>query len=734
MAVDVDLPYLTMRRRQAMLAFEDGKLPVADAELSELVTILGDPAGRPARSELASCLNDRATVRRYANRYADALADLNLAVTAADGLAPLPRRAILTSVLCSRAGLLARPDSGIQDLDQAAADLAGLKELGLAGWLAGEIECQIAFQVEDWQAVVDASATTIDRFDREGFPVAVAFSRLRLGEALTRLGDDATAAVEVAAARGFLERHGPPDRLASALLLDARLSARRGEHERAWELVERALSELENLIRHFRSLEDQQRFVRDKLTSYGHAFDIALAAGGPAAVWRAWSVAERAKSFYLSQLMANADVGLFDGLDAGPAQRLPALDDEMDAVEIALANCGPERREQLAEVQAGLRAEHRQLIGDAMRANPRWASLRTPAPIDVEAAVSALPAGWNVLAHFWRDTPDGHLLHVFLAGGDGTCAHEVVAWTHEQLEQLEAHVSRLALEADTNIFLKAFPAGVADMVVPPAVAAALPHGEPLLVSSHGVLAATALQALPVGPGGERLIERCPVVLIPSLALLNRPPRPPAPDAVLLLGCGQDGFGHPPLPDAPVEVRSLEELWAAGGRPVRARFMGPGDTLTAVGEPPEVWAGYGLVHVACHGEFDVADPLNAALLLGADRLRADTFFTVKVGADLVVLSACDLGRRHRERAGADRGFDEWVGFYIPLLYAGARMLLASRWKANSQQAARFMTALHQAMASGQPPVQAVQTASLALAGAPEPFWANWALVGVPPGTT
>lgn len=732
MAVELDLPYVTMRRRDAMLAFDDGSLPAADAELSALIAELGDAASRPARSELAHCLNDRATVRRYANRFAEALADLGVAVATAEGLAPLPRRAVLTNVLCSRAGLLARPGTGVQDLDQAAADVASLKDLGLAGWLVGEIECQIAFQAKDWRAVVASSATTIGRFDQEGFPVAVAFARLRLAKALTELGDDAQAAVEVASAREFLERRGPPDRLASALLLDARLSSRRGEHGRAWDLADRGLSELEDLIRHFRSLDDQQRFVRDKLEQYASAFDVPLAAGGPDAMWRAWAVAERAKSFYLSQLMANADVGLFDGLGGELAATLSALDAEMDAVEVLLANAEPGGHEHLVEARAKLRAEHGRLVADAMRANPRWASLRKPAAIDVAAAIGSLPAGWNVLGHFWRDTDDGHLLHVFYAGADGAGAHEVVPWTHAQLLGLEGHVERLAAEADTNIFLEAFPPGAAGMILPPAIAALLPRSQPLLISSHGVLAATALQALRLD-GGERLIERCPVVLIPSLTLLTGSRRAASPDPVLLLGCEQDGFGHPPLPDAPAEIRALDALWEAGGRATDGCVVGPAETLAGVGHPPETWAGHGLVHVACHGRFDAADPLNATLFLGADLLRATAFFTAKVDASVVVLSACDVGQRHRERAGAERGFDEWVGFYIPLLYAGAQMMLASRWKANSQQAARFMTTLHQTMASGQPPVQAVQTASLALADAPEPFWANWALVGVPPAT-
>jgi CHAT domain-containing protein len=136
-------------------------------------------------------------------------------------------------------------------------------------------------------------------------------------------------------------------------------------------------------------------------------------------------------------------------------------------------------------------------------------------------------------------------------------------------------------------------------------------------------------------------------------------------------------------------------------------------------------------VACHGTFDAESPLNAALLLGQEKLRASEFFATRLEADLVVLSACDVGRRAQRWHEVDAAFDEWLGLYLPLFYAGAQALVVSRWKANSGKARQFMRALHAELARGGAAPMAFRAACLALAKSKDVFWANWSLAGIPP---
>jgi hypothetical protein len=68
---------LDLARRHAMLRFEEGEIPEAEAELSQLIASL-QPASTPAFGQLLYYYlhQDRATVRRRANQWDAALTDL----------------------------------------------------------------------------------------------------------------------------------------------------------------------------------------------------------------------------------------------------------------------------------------------------------------------------------------------------------------------------------------------------------------------------------------------------------------------------------------------------------------------------------------------------------------------------------------------------------------------------------------------------------------------------------
>ena len=76
-------------------------------------------------------------------------------------------------------------------------------------------------------------------------------------------------------------------------------------------------------------------------------------------------------------------------------------------------------------------------------------------------------------------------------------------------------------------------------------------------------------------------------------------------------------------------------------------------------------------------------------------------------------------------------DEWLGFYLPLLYGGVGNVLASLWNANSEEAALLMLHLHRALVDGDSPVVALHKAlDIRIGPCPEAYWANWYVVGLP----
>src|SRR5215510_10059097 len=109
----MDTNVLRRLHGDAMRDFDDGKLPEAEAELTAVIS-QGESSSDPwTAGEIASCLRDRATVRRFSNRWQEALDDLSRCERLAMRLPPLPRRMTLPSVYYMRALLLATPYSDV---------------------------------------------------------------------------------------------------------------------------------------------------------------------------------------------------------------------------------------------------------------------------------------------------------------------------------------------------------------------------------------------------------------------------------------------------------------------------------------------------------------------------------------------------------------------------------------------------------------------------------------------
>jgi CHAT domain len=739
-----DLAALTARRRAAALASDDGRLPDAERELSEVAAQLEGEAAPAARRVLIETLTERALVRQLSNQWQLALADLDRAVAMAEPLPVLLRRTVGFSALARRSKLHARPGTPVFDLAAAQRDVDAARVLGFAGWFADELDCTIAYEAADWPRVAALSPAIGAHMAQEGFAVGACFAALRSARACVELGRHDEAARELAGALPLLERHGPPDQLARALMLSARLASARGEHESALALAQRALAISESLIRQFRVLADQHRFVADKIDAYRHAFAIALAPGGAVAIARAWSIAERAKGFYLCQLVANADVALFDGVDPALPARLRELDAALDASERRLMSAGDGSIEAAAaqEVER-LVAERDRLTDEAMRSNPRWASLRTPPSLDVAQLVARLvaqpatqqPAGvllWSVFL-MPAATACDFVAHVFTAV-DGQIAHHVEPITAAEIQRCERIRGALEQFDGGETDLPVLANSLCERLFPLEFQRQLPGRELLIASAHGVLTQVPLHATRLADG-RLLIEHVAVQFTPTLALLAQPARSmqaqsdAEPTSALLIGCEQDGFQSAPLPDVAQEIAMLAGHWRARGCPTETLLLAADESPASRGLPMARWQRAGCLHLACHGQFDPQRPFDAALLLGADKLRAVEFFHTPLAARIVVLSACDAGRRAAQLDGVLAAFDEWLGLFVPLFYAGARCVVASRWPAAADATLRFMDVLHQQLAGGASPAAAHRAACLALRGEAPVLWAQWLPAGI-----
>jgi CHAT domain-containing protein len=146
-------------------------------------------------------------------------------------------------------------------------------------------------------------------------------------------------------------------------------------------------------------------------------------------------------------------------------------------------------------------------------------------------------------------------------------------------------------------------------------------------------------------------------------------------------------------------------------------------------------GYRFVHVATHGLLDAERPQFTGVVLSLvgnksndGFLRTDEIFNLKLGAPLVMLSACETG------LGKEKRGEGVIGLTRAFMYAGAPTVGVSLWSVADKSTADLMTDFYRRLlaASPQPPASSLRDAQLAMIKAGKysaPFyWAPFVLVG------
>jgi CHAT domain-containing protein/Tfp pilus assembly protein PilF len=146
--------------------------------------------------------------------------------------------------------------------------------------------------------------------------------------------------------------------------------------------------------------------------------------------------------------------------------------------------------------------------------------------------------------------------------------------------------------------------------------------------------------------------------------------------------------------------------------------------------------YQIIHFATHGLLNSLHPeLSGVVLSLVDEdgrsqdgfLRLHDIYNMKLGADLVVLSACKTG------LGKDIKGEGLVGLTRGFLYAGAPRVVASLWKVDDRATAELMKLFYQRMLrDGLRPAAALRSAQIDMQKHPRwaapYYWAGFTLQG------
>lgn len=255
------------------------------------------------------------------------------------------------------------------------------------------------------------------------------------------------------------------------------------------------------------------------------------------------------------------------------------------------------------------------------------------------------------------------------------------------------------------------------------------------------------------PDGRYAVERFAISIAPSAAVvlaLGRRAREPETAPLRLLALGDPAFGD--------DGTAGDSLVALGAAPYRPAVASTGRLPRLAGSAKEArlvaryapsaevrlrehasaaylkhasLAPFRVIHLATHAWVDDRSLARTALALApgdgeSGFLSPGDLASLRLDADLVVLSAC------RTAGGVVVEGEGIQGLTAPLLQAGARAVVATRWQVGDRRTVRFVESFYDALAGGLPLSDALRAAKLdAISrGAPPGEWAAFAAVGDP----
>ncbi len=358
----------------------------------------------------------------------------------------------------------------------------------------------------------------------------------------------------------------------------------------------------------------------------------------------------------------------------------------------------------------------------------RLASVGMVEPMSTPMLREVLPAGTLLLSYVVLD--DATFLLSLRREGLRVVSVEIGA--SELTERIDGLRSLLSVtQPNEALRAAAMDSGYAlyqKLVAP--IASDLDAAQRLVVLADGALHALPFSALVTQPGspGERpqyLIDRIPIATALSAQqhVAGLQLAAAAPQSSVVLFAREVGEGQAPSDaevlrgSAPVALPfALDEAQAIG------RLFGERAHLLLGAEATETRAkavdgSARIVHFATHAVLNESMPMDSYLVLDASDGRDNGLLQawevaqfMRLDADLVTLAACDT------LIGKDYGGAAQLGLHSAFLAAGARNVLGTLWSVSDRQTHALMLTFYRALAAGQPPDRALQTAQRTAADA------------------
>jgi CHAT domain-containing protein len=614
-----------------------------------------------------------------------------------------------------------------------------------------------------------------------------AFALTELGRTATAAGEWDRAAAHLRDALAINQAMLDPDGEMLTTLALARLERARGRLDTAHAHAQATLALIESQRMRIASGELRASLLAARHEAYEVAIDVLMQwharepAGGHDAV--ALETSERAQARSLLDLLVEAGADIRQGGDpelAAEERRLQERVSGVDANRMQLqGRSGTDKRLAEADREIGqLRLQLRELGGRIRTRNPRYAALTEPRPVSVATLQRDLLDDDTVLLEYslgeersvvWAVTTRAITSYVLPARAEIEAAARRV---HGLLIVSRARQRRREAERAVDELARILVGPVKHDLA----------AKRIVIVADGALQFVPFAVLPLDR--QPLIRRAEVVHLPSastLAVLRQElaGRSRAPKSVAIFAdpvlSADDPRVHPHTPRIP--VRSGPANGAASG-PLPAGQPRPASDLTrSSGETGvsrfdrlvftrreaqaiQALAGttgallaldfdanraralqtdlqqYRIVHFATHGLLNSVHPDLSGLVLSlVDRegrpqdgfLRSHDIYNLRLGADLVVLSAC------RTALGEEIRGEGLVSLVRGFMYAGAPRVIATLWDVSDDATAELMRRFYAGMiGDGMAPAAALRAAQVWMSQHPRwnapYYWAGFVLQG------
>lgn len=580
----------------------------------------------------------------------------------------------------------------------------------------------------DREAALTVTRRALELVSERDWPVQAVYAHLRLVDLL--LPEVTEAATHLREAQRLADLLALPQlryRLNERL---GRLRRLQGRDEEARVLLEAAVDEIERLRGTVAQEKMRASFLQDKTVAYEDLLRLHLARGSDKDLQLAITVAERAKSRALVDLLTGVvrreavAVG-----DPGTRARIQNLQADLDATYNQVLGCTGgsdhdiplpdlhDRAVELEEEISLLRLQAATASPDPFAASVPREDIREQLPSDVTLLAYHV-VGDEILAfvsvhgrvRVVRRLGTVHMVRQLLrrleTQWDRVRVGREFAGRHMAL--LERSTRRVLsglydeLVASVEGLLGEIARSVSGGADSPPKLAVVPHGPLHQVPFHALF-----------DGEKYLIERFEISYAPSATVyvLCQERQPRDSNSALVMG-----VDDPLIPAAMAEARTVAGCFSEAE--LRA---GESATVTALrrGAPER-----GSLHLACHGLFRADNPMFSSLKLQDGWLMAADAMDLDLAGALVVLSACESGRSEVI------GGDEVLGLVRAFLGAGAATLVVSQWLVQDETTAALMEGWYGRLDDGMERSTALRAAQLEIKERhPHPYyWAPFVLIG------